>query len=173
MPKRTSVPKNPQNRLSNLKNELTSAPKGILLAIDPGNIDSAWMLFDLAECAFLDFGICFNNELLELMKWRLFSYLAIEMIGNMGGCPGDDVFETAMWVGRFIQSSASMPHTRLYRKEVVNHICGDPNAGDKEVRAELIKRYGSQLTKGIKYDCWSALAIATTFHDYAHRAFPT
>jgi len=143
-----------------------------IFAIDPGTAKSAWMEFDTDGLVPVRFGISDNEEVLVLLHQnRQCEHLAIEMVASFGMPVGKEVFETCVWIGRFIQQ-AKLPFTCLYRKEIVIHLCGTAKAKDGNVRQALIDRYGPQGTKkspgatyGISKDVWSSLAIATTWTD--------
>ena len=148
------------------------------LAIDPGNERSAWLLFQGAQI--VKFGIDDNHELLERMANGQLSSgreaLAIEMIASYGMPVGREVFETCMWIGRFIQAWQG-PYKLVYRKDVKLHLCGQPRAKDSHIRQALLDRFGPGKDKavgtkrapgplyGVSADVWSALAVAVTFAD--------
>jgi hypothetical protein len=98
--------------------------------------------------------------------------LAIEMIASYGMPVGREVFETCVWIGRFIEAFGSHydnPTIRVTRNEVKNHLCGSSKAKDANVRQALIDLLGSPGTKkspggtyGVKSHMWSALGVAAT-----------
>lgn len=143
-----------------------------IFAIDPGNTMSAW-------CEFRDgvLGSCdkvSNAELLARLYETHADVVAIEMIASYGMPVGREVFETCLWIGRFIEACESRGvATRLvYRKDVKVFHCSSARATDANIRASLLDRYGPgrELAVGtrrvpgplygIKGDEWSALAIA-------------
>lgn len=152
-----------------------------VIAIDPGNEQSAWLELD-ARCATpIGFGIVGNDELMRLLLARaeqqcITDHLAIEMIASYGMPVGREVFDTCVWVGRYVQAWGG-PYTLVYRREVKMHLCGNNAAKDANVRQALIDRFGPGKqaaigTKkqpgplyGVTADVWSALAIATTWMD--------
>lgn len=108
---------------------------------------------------------------------NLVDALAIEMIASYGMPVGREVFETCVWIGRFIEAWGG-PYTLVYRKDVKLHLCGQPRAKDSNIRQALIDRYGGKDRAvgkkatpgplyGVSADVWSALAIAVTFADGA------
>lgn len=152
----------------------------ILLSIDPGNQQSAYLIYDTASGRPIPgrFGIKKNEELRQmLIDGELHAdHMAIEMIACYGMAVGAAVFDTCVWVGRFIEVAA-MPHTRVYRKDVKLHLCGTHRAKDANVRQALIDRFGQCGTKkepgalyGISKDVWSALAVAVTHADISKAA---
>lgn len=141
------------------------------LAIDPGPVSSAaiWMDGD----TIIDKDIFDNSGLLAVIRTRhiAINHLAIEMIASYGMAVGKDVFETCVWIGRFIEA-CQRPHTKVYRKDVKMHLCGSTRAKDGNIRQALIDRFGPPGTKknpgklyGISKDLWSALAVAVTWMD--------
>lgn len=140
----------------------------MILAIDPGSVQSAWVRYE--EGKIYGFGISPNEELVGWVG-ECSGHLAIEMIASYGMPVGKDVFETAVWIGRFIQAFKG-DHTKVYRKDVKMHLCGSMRAKDPNVRQALLDRFGPPGTKkdkgvtyGISKDVWSALAVAVTFAD--------
>ncbi len=148
-----------------------------ILAIDPGCTESAWIVSDDAG-AIVEFAKEPNATLLARLRvaQQDVNHLACEMIASYGMAVGKEVFETCVWIGRFIEAWGNQPgggqHTLVYRREVKLHLCGSMKAKDSNIRQALIDRYGEPGTKanqgatyGISKDVWSALAVATTFHD--------
>jgi len=113
------------------------------LAIDPGNERSAYVVLDGSRL--LDRGIAANAAVLDLVGRRVGrwsagarpNHLAIEMIASYGMPVGREVFDTCVWIGRFVQAWKG-PHTYVYRREVKLHLCGHTRAKDGNVRAALI-----------------------------------
>src|SRR5699024_4515501 len=82
-----------------------------ILAIDPGNTESGWVIIDTSTRRPVDFGKTENEAVMDLLR-RGDLVLAdpvprvvIEMIGHYGtGMPaGKTVFDTCVWIGRFQQ----------------------------------------------------------------------
>lgn len=142
-----------------------------LFAIDPGNVRSAYLWYDVQKQQPVLFGILKNEELKEFMQDLAIDQVAIEMIASYGMPVGQEVFETCVWIGRFIES-VDVPHTFVYRKDVKMHLCGSMRAKDGNIRQALLDRFGPPGTKkakgttyGISKDVWSALAVAVTHAD--------
>ncbi len=147
----------------------------MILAIDPGNEESAYVLYDGATL--VEFGKVENQTLLERLPFyrATADHMAIEMIASYGMPVGREVFDTCVWIGRYIQAwDASF--TRVYRKDVKLHLCGQPRAKDGNIRQALIDRYGGKdkaigkkAAPGPLYGCsadvWAALAVAVTYAD--------
>lgn len=156
-----------------------------ILAIDPGPELSAWLLYNADEQRVMRFGIIDNEELLRICKeyhsLRIQGEpypesLAIEMVACYGMPVGKDVFETCVWIGRFVQAWSGN-YELVYRKDVKLYLCNSMRAKDSHIRQALIDRFGGSKRKaiglkatpgplyGIKKDLWSALAVAITFAD--------
>jgi hypothetical protein len=152
-----------------------------MLAIDPGNEESAFVHYTTGGKV-LHFGKVPNRELLanivnpqRLIHWQTFEHLAIEMIASYGMPVGREVFETCVWIGRFVQAWGG-PHTLVYRRDVKLHLCGQARAKDGTIRQALIDRYGGKERAigkkanpgplyGISADVWQALALAVTWSE--------
>ena len=92
---------------------------------------------------------------------------------------GRDLFETALWVGRFIQAAEQigMKWEKVYRKDVKLFFCQSMRAKDGNIRQALIDRFGPPGTKkapgrlyGVKSDEWAALALAVFFSETRENA---
>ena len=139
----------------------------VVIGIDPGTEQSAFVMFD-GEIV-MDHGIWPNAELALHAIWgqpRIFC----EMIASYGMAVGASVFETCVWIGRFMEyarQDSGRDLQRVFRKDVKLHLCQSPRAKDGNVRQALIDRVGPQGTKksqgptyGIKSHEWAALAVA-------------
>lgn len=144
-----------------------------VLAIDPGNEESAFVISD--DGLRFEFGKYHNAALLSLIRdgARGADRLAIEMIASYGMPVGREVFETCVWIGRFIQAWGRK-FTVVYRKDVKLHLCGQTRAKDGNVRTSLIDKFGGKAkaigTKkspgplhGMSKDVWAALGVYVTF----------
>lgn len=155
----------------------------MILAIDPGPERSAWLEFRRGYPT--KFGIDTNEDVLTVIARSHSMTLAIESIASYGMAVGADVFETAVWSGRFIQRwvddpasrRLTSPVQRVYRRDVKLYLCGNQRAKDANVRQALIDRYGPGkeaaigrkvapgVLYGVKSHIWSALAVAVTAAD--------
>lgn len=141
-----------------------------IISIDPGPKQSAWLHYQ--DGVIGTFGLMPNEDVLQILRsGSNADHLACEMIQSYGMAVGKEVFETCLWIGRFIEAWGG-PYTLVYRKDVKMHLCGSTRAKDGNIRQALIDRYGPAGTKkapgatyGISKDVWAALAVATTFHD--------
>jgi hypothetical protein len=146
-----------------------------ILAIDPGNEQSAFVT--------IDGGVPLHPEKwpnAEVLKSLKFAgprpLLAVEMIASYGMAVGREVFETCLWIGRFLEAWKDRGGvTRLvYRRDVKLFLCQSARANDSNIRAALIDKYGPGKARAVgtkkaqgplyalKGDTWSALAVALT-----------
>lgn len=147
-----------------------------MLAIDPGTIQSAWVLYRDGDV--IDAGITENGEFITRLH-EFFGHsedMAVEMIASYGMPVGREVFETCLWIGRFIEHWLSLggSHTLIYRKDVKMHLCQSMKAKDANIRQALIDLFGpgKELAigkkaspgplYGFKADMWAALGVAVT-----------
>jgi hypothetical protein len=146
----------------------------VVLALDPGPVQTGWAMYDGSRV--LDSGVIENHDALYELDfmtfpaslWERAESLAIEMIASYGMAVGKEVFETCVWIGRFIQA-APLQHRLIYRKDVKMHLCGTTKAKDTNIRQALIDKIGAPGVKaapgptyGVKSHAWPALAVAVT-----------
>lgn len=150
-----------------------------VIAIDPGNEQSAWC--ELKEGLPVAHGKEPNLEVLHSLRyavatrqWPRNALLAVEMIASYGMAVGREVFDTCLWIGKFVEAweSRGGQTVLVYRKDVKLHHCETTRATDSNIRAALIDRFGpGKLVAignkkkpgplyGLKGDEWSALAVA-------------
>lgn len=144
----------------------------VILAIDPGNKESAYVLLD-KQLKPVNFGKIDNQELLSKMSFLFLQadVLVIEMVASYGMAVGAEVFETVFWIGRFWEKWTAGRH-KVYRKDVKMNLCNSMKAKDSNIRQALIDRFGVVGTKknpgwfyGVSKDVWSAVAVGVTFAD--------
>jgi hypothetical protein len=112
-------------------------------------------------------GVLPNKELLRILECNEYGVdcIAIEMVASYGMPVGREVFETCVWIGRFMQAwNASC--RLVYRKDVKMTLCGNPRAKDSNIRQALMDIYGAPGTAkakggtyGVKSHAWAALAV--------------
>jgi hypothetical protein len=149
-----------------------------VLAIDPGNTESGWVITD-HEHRPVQFGKTENAVLLEMIQTGHFVYdgdvTVIEMIASYGMAVGADVFETCVWIGRFQQAlidQGAQPEL-IKRHPVKMHHCHNTKAKDSNITQALVDRFapgqrnhgkGTKADPGWFYgfaaDVWQAYALA-------------
>jgi hypothetical protein len=149
-----------------------------VLAIDPGTVESGYMLY--SGGGVVESGVRPNHKILELIVDPTVhpepDVLAIEMVSSYGMPVGREVFETVVWIGRFQQTWPWDPDTvlRVPRLKVKMHLCHSARAKDSHIWQALIDRFGPVGTKGnpgplygVKSHARAALALAVTVADGA------
>ena len=107
-----------------------------IIAIDPGNRQSAYCVIDCNTLKPLEFGKVDNEELrnkLVFANEQGWQWAVIEMVASYGMAVGREVFDTVLWIGRFYEAlsiqMAQKPRL-LCRIEEKRHICHDSRAND-------------------------------------------
>lgn len=152
----------------------------LLMAIDPGNIDSAYVIVDEDMCIH-EKGKVKNETLRQLIIHRPeITEYAIEMIASYGMAVGKEVFETCVWIGRFAECAVHVNNQAkvsfVYRAEEKQTICKSMKANDSNIRQALIDMYAQHDFKngkgtksnpdyfhGFAKDIWAAFAVAHTY----------
>lgn len=152
-----------------------------LVAIDPGNVESAFVCID-DQYKLYEHKKIRNEELINRIEdlSRICDRVVIERIASYGMAVGRSVFETCEWIGRFTQMAVehSLPVDYVFRIDEKMAICRDARAGDTNIRRALIDRFAQhdlRTGKGTKKnpdyfygfakDEWAAMAAAVTFLD--------
>ena len=148
-----------------------------LLAIDPGNEQSAYVVYDGMKLRMK--GIAPNDEIIQILGTEpaVADILVIEQVACMGMAVGAEVFETVFWSGRFAGQWDMLDREwdRMKRHEIKMHLCGSMRAKDANIRQALIDKFGGVNAVGKKHspgplykvskDIWAALALAVTYWD--------
>lgn len=132
---------------------MTRSPKSgvpLLIAIDPGTKESAIM-------AYRDGCILWSKKDdngVVLAYLRAADHpdpptVVIESLVSYGKTVGEEVFTTAVWIGRFFEAWASRKEGEpkfLTRTAVKMHVCGSgrANVRDRDVREALIAMWGGE-----------------------------
>lgn len=142
-----------------------------IIAIDPGNTRSAYTIWDGDKV--LDKGLIPNHEMFEVLNTNKLTVdkLVIEMITSYGMKVGYTIFDTCVWIGRFMQywqvvsrkECATVP-----RREVKLYLTHTTRSKDSNVIKAIKERYGppgtkrnpNKITYGMKKDIWQAFALA-------------
>ena len=163
---------------------------GLILAIDPGPVQSAYVIWD--GSSIIEKDLIDNHDLLDrFYDWNQGSVgsamripMVIEQVRSYGMAVGATVFDTVFWTGRFYErwgdESVQMP-----RIEVKKHICHNGAAKDSNIIQALIDRFAYGVPNkgkgtirapgffhGFKKDIWQAFALAVTWHDQRHEEYP-
>jgi hypothetical protein len=162
-----------------------------LLAIDPGNAESAYVVINKA-CEPVHFGKIKN----ESLRTRILGgyedveadRVVIEMVASYGMAVGADVFETCVWIGRFAEAVRAewWPNRDpelIKRHAVKMHHCHSAKANDANITQALVDRFapgqrnhgkGTKADPGWFYgfsrDVWQAYALAVYAMDTALEA---
>lgn len=156
----------------------------MILAIDPGNIESGVVLLD-DNLKPIEYGKWNNENVRQELrrnnkKYGYTLHIAIEMIASYGMAVGQSVFETCIWIGRFKEMAEqyNMNVTYIYRKDEKMNLCNSMKAKDSNIVQALIDRFAPNTpnkgkgTKkepgwfyGFKKDIWQAYAVGVTYHD--------
>lgn len=118
-----------------------------LMAIDPGNKQSAFCIYDTDTKEPVHFEIEQNNFLRDEVQRSVADALCIEMVASYGMAVGKTVFETCVWIGRFHEAWLTnhiTPVGYIYRKDVKMHLCYSMRAKDSNIRQAIIDRYGDE-----------------------------
>lgn len=125
-----------------------------ILAIDPGNVESAYCVID-TETYRPEFFAKVDNKYLK--SWirthdTMFDKVIVEMVASYGMPVGESVFQTCVWIGRFIQLADELgkDFAHIYRKDEKMNICHSMKAKDSNIRQALIDRFGPVGTKNNK-----------------------
>jgi hypothetical protein len=152
-----------------------------LLAIDPGNVKSAYVIMDTSDYSVMERDKVDNDDLLAVCRahWN-YDEIAVEMIQSYGMTVGIEVFETCVTIGRIVEiaHASRKPLTRIKRQEVKLNLCHDSRAKDANITQALIDRFapgarnmGKGTAKepgwfyGFKADIWQAYAVGVTHLD--------
>lgn len=154
-----------------------------IIAIDPGDQVSGYVVVehDGREITrVVDNGKVSNDDIYSVIADNHNADMAIEMVASYGMAVGKNVFDTCVWIGRFMEYAdlVGYCYKQIYRKEEKITLCNSLKAKDANIRQALIDRYapntsnGGKGTKkepgffyGFKSDIWAAMAVAVTYFD--------
>lgn len=144
-----------------------------MIGIDPGTTHSGWVVTNSKGFP-MNSGVCENDRIFSLLGTGYAGYpVAIEMIASYGMAVGAEVFETCLWIGRFMQAAGPERVRLVYRRDVKLHLCNSAKAKDANIRQALIDKWGGKAAAigkakspgplyGIKSHAWAALGVAVT-----------
>lgn len=156
----------------------------MILAIDPGNIESGVVLLD-DNLKPVEYGKWNNENVRQELRRNIKKYgytlhIAIEMVASYGMAVGQSVFETCIWIGRFKEMAEqyNMNVTYIYRKDEKMNLCHSMKAKDSNIVQALIDRFAPNTPNkgkgskkepgwfyGFKKDIWQAYAVGVTYYD--------
>ena len=153
------------------------------LAIDPGNTESAYVVIEDDTRRPVTFGKIPNDYLLGKMDMdpnvHFADRVVIEMVASYRMPVGADVFETCVWIGRFVERAPVEPELQV-RGPVKLHHCRSSKAKDSNIIQALVDRFapgqpnrgkGTKAAPGFFYgfraDIWQAYALAVYAVDMA------
>ena len=151
-----------------------------ILAIDPGNEESGYAIIDRSTYKPLLIGKANNDNFRTAIINGAFlvggiNRISIEMIKSYGMPVGATVFETCVWIGRFLEllKPLGAKVDLVYRGDVKQHHCHNSGAKDSNVIVALTDRFASGVRNrgkgtidapgwfyGFKADIWQAYALA-------------
>ena len=155
-----------------------------ILAIDPGNIESAYVIMDDTDFHPVSFGKLGNEDMRSVIimdaEGLKVNRVVIERVAHYGMAVGRDVFETCEWVGHFSELARihGYPVDYIFRIEEKEAVCHDSKARDSNIRRALIDRFARHDLKngkgtkknpdffyGFAKDCWAAFAVGYTYFE--------
>lgn len=152
-----------------------------ILGIDPGTVDSGYVVFNPLDMQVIESGVVSNEELLQSNVFDDADIICIEMIASYGMPVGQTTFETILWIGRYVQVCIfkNKKFELLYKKKDINPtLCYSNKAKDANIRQAILDLFpatggGSVPQKGTKSNpgplfgvsshAFSALAVALTY----------
>lgn len=153
-----------------------------LLAIDPGNTHSGWVVIDVDTRRPVVFGKHPNHELRDMLtNHHGCTHAVIEMVASYGMAVGADIFETCVWIGRYVETliATGVEPDLVKRHPVKLHHCHSARATDANIRQALVDRFapgqpnhgkGTKSTPGwfhgFHTDIWQAYALAVYAADH-------
>lgn len=158
---------------------------GTIFAIDPGDVFSGYVIVEHDGSSIVrvtDKGKIENDKIFPLLDITAPYDLAIEMVASYGMPVGKEVFNTCVWIGRFMEAARSKKNVQkidlIYRKEEKLLLCGKLTAKDSNITQALVDRFAPGQTNkgkgtvknpgffhGFSKDMWAAMAVATVFFD--------
>ena len=160
-----------------------NTPKGLLLAIDPGDVYTGFVLVDESYRP-LEADKIYNHDLLRWIhaNRRRIDHVAMEQLSNIGVVASDNVLNTALWSGRFhealIREGVGEPRYTK-RATIKTWVTGRATTNDTDVRRALADRFAPgepNFGKGTKAhpgffhgfgnDMWAAYAVAVYAIDH-------
>lgn len=153
-----------------------------IIAIDPGTTESGFCVLEGYKP--LRFGKAANEEILEslsvMRNAKSPEWVVFEMVESFGNAVGQTIFETCVWIGRFMEIATRRGYKcdRVFRSEEKINLCQSRKAKDSNIRVALIDRFADHDKKrgkgtknnpdwfyGFAKDAWMAYAAGVTWID--------
>ena len=119
-----------------------------IIALDPGTLQTGYAIMNGLDV--IEHGIVGNREILDLLFTvqnstrlsdpRFCDQMAYEMIASLGMPVGAEVFDTCVWIGRFVERFDGTS-TPVFRRDVKSALCNANNATDSNVRQAILDLY--------------------------------
>ena len=153
----------------------------IILSIDPGTIESAYVTVAVTKAGRplmpIEFDKIGNEGLVAMLPANIrYDFMAIER-PQCTRYAGREVTETILWAGRFVQA-CSTNFIMYDRAKVGWHILNSKRWNDSKIRTAILNLWYPDMDQkeqeravkngvlaGIKGDMWQALALAMTAND--------
>lgn len=155
----------------------------MILAIDPGNIESGYV-FIKEDLSIIKAEKVTNELLMDYIingDFEGTKHVAIEMVACYGMAVGKSVFDTCVWIGRYsqaIKEHFGIEPIYIYRKDEKINLCNSMKAKDSNIVQALIDRFAPNTSNkgkgtkkepgwfyGFKKDIWQAYAVGVTYYD--------
>lgn len=150
----------------------------MIIAIDPGTTQTGWAIMN--KKSVVQHGVTDNDEMLRLLvnDFKHINTLAYEMIACYGMAVGREVFDTCVWIGRFIEAFGAPRAEPVFRRDVCMHLCGTPRAKDPNIRRAILDMYeptgGGKIAQvgtknqpgplfGVNSHIWPAIGVGLTY----------
>ena len=165
------------------------------LCIDPGTRESGTVVYSYSGFVIEPNPAIDNEKLLEHIKMHsrmdgsnyLADLLIIEMVSSYGMAVGKEVFETCVWIGRFMQAFGPENTRLVYRRDVKMHLCNSMRAKDANIRQAVIDKFpadgGGKVPQigtkskpgplyGVTKHAMPALALGITYFETVYKDVP-
>jgi hypothetical protein len=129
-----------------------------------------------------------SEALARELEWRAEdgkAILLVERVAAQGQAVSQHTFDTAEWVGRFVQAwrgAGGGTCRRIFRREVKLWILARASGTDAQIRAAVLDRFGGPKAKGtvrakgplygLRADQFQALALAVTYAERLAEGLP-
>ena len=129
-----------------------------IFAIDPGNVESGYAIIEMPAFSVIEAGKVNNNDLLSEIPiiTSTVDMFAVEMIASYGMAVGKDIFETCVWIGRFLQASAM--DANIKQAMIDRFAKFDFKTGKG-------KKKNPDVFYGVSKDAWQAIAVGVTAYE--------